>query len=135
MSDFLVNLGQAFFFVVLVMFLFAGWRIAVVVGVLVPSATLVCFALMPQFGVQLEMMSIAALIIALGLLVDNAVERLCQNMETADFRFQQQSIGLAKMVRRAARHVASRRNSALTGTTIPPPAPPPPPPPNHALDG
>lgn len=72
-SDFLVNLGQAFFFVVLVMLLFAGWRIAVVVGVLVPSATLMCFAFMPWFGVQLEMMSIAALIIALGLLVDNAV--------------------------------------------------------------
>ncbi len=72
-SDFLENLGQAFFFVVLVMFLFAGWRIAAVVGVLVPSAVLVCFALMPKFGVQLEMMSIAALIISLGLLVDNAV--------------------------------------------------------------
>ena len=72
-SDFLVNLGQAFFFVVLVMLIFAGVRISLVVGVLVPSATLFCFAAMPSVGVQLEMMSIAALIIALGLLVDNAV--------------------------------------------------------------
>ena len=72
-SSFLVNLGQAFFFVVLVMLLFAGLRIALVVGVLVPSAILLCFAAMPSAGVQLEMMSIAALIIALGLLVDNAV--------------------------------------------------------------
>lgn len=72
-SSFLVNLGQAFFFVVLVMLLFAGLRIALVVGVLVPSAILFCFAAMPSAGVQLEMMSIAALIIALGLLVDNAV--------------------------------------------------------------
>lgn len=72
-NDFIVNLGQAFFFVVVVMFLFAGWRIAMIVGVLVPSAILFCFTFMPAFGIALEMMSIAALIIALGLLVDNAV--------------------------------------------------------------
>ena len=71
--DFIVNLGQAFFFVILVMLLFAGWRLAVIVGVLVPSAVAVCFVFMPSMGVVLEMMSIAALIIALGLLVDNAV--------------------------------------------------------------
>jgi multidrug efflux pump subunit AcrB len=71
--DFLVNLGQAFIFVVIVMLLFAGWRLATIVGVLVPSAVLMCFAAMPALGVLLEMMSIAALIIALGLLVDNAV--------------------------------------------------------------
>ncbi len=72
-AAFLVNLGQAFFFVVLVMLLFAGWRLAVIVGVLVPSVCLFCFAFMPMLGVELEMMSIAALIIALGILVDNAV--------------------------------------------------------------
>ncbi len=72
-NDFVVNLGQAFFFVVVVMFLFAGLRMALIVGVLVPSAILVAFVFMPSLDVQLEMMSIAALIIALGLLVDNAV--------------------------------------------------------------
>ena len=71
--DFMINLGQAFFFVVLVMLLFAGGRIAMVVGILVPSAILMCFSMMPAAGVLLENMSIAALIIALGLLVDNAV--------------------------------------------------------------
>ncbi|MCZ6672368.1 MAG: efflux RND transporter permease subunit [Verrucomicrobia bacterium] len=71
--DFIINLGQAFTFVVVVMFLFAGLRIALIVGILVPSAILITFVFMPMFGVQLEMMSIAALIIALGLLVDNAV--------------------------------------------------------------
>ncbi len=72
-NDFVVNLGQAFFFVVVVMFLFAGLRMALIVGVLVPSAIMAAFVLMPMLDVQLEMMSIAALIIALGLLVDNAV--------------------------------------------------------------
>ncbi|MEM7014049.1 MAG: efflux RND transporter permease subunit, partial [Verrucomicrobiota bacterium] len=72
-QDFLVNLGQAFFFVIVVMWLFAGWRLAMIVGVLVPSVCLFAFAFMPSFDVELEMMSIAALIIALGILVDNAV--------------------------------------------------------------
>ncbi|MEM9478095.1 MAG: efflux RND transporter permease subunit [Verrucomicrobiota bacterium] len=72
-QDFIENLGQAFFFVIVVMLLFAGWRLAVIVGVLVPSAVALCFVFMPSLDVLLEMMSIAALIIALGLLVDNAV--------------------------------------------------------------
>lgn len=72
-NDFMVNLGQAFFFVVIVMLLFSGWRISLIVGILVPSAILMCIALMPTFDILLEMVSIAALIISLGLLVDNAV--------------------------------------------------------------
>ncbi|MEM6911917.1 MAG: efflux RND transporter permease subunit [Verrucomicrobiota bacterium] len=72
-NNFIENLGQAFFFVVLVMLLFAGWRLAVIVGALVPSVCLFALAFMPSLDVELEMMSIAALIIALGILVDNAV--------------------------------------------------------------
>lgn len=89
-SSFLVNLGQAFFFVVLVMLLFAGLRLSLVVGVLVPSAILFCFSFMPAMGVQLEMMSIAALIIALGLLVDNAVvvsEQILVRLSNGDDRY------------------------------------------------
>ena len=71
--DFLVNLAQAFTFVAVVMLIFAGWRISAIVALLVPSAVLFSFAMMPSFDIELEMMSIAALIIALGLLVDNAV--------------------------------------------------------------
>ncbi len=87
--NFIVNLGQAFFFVILVMFLFAGYRIAIIVGILVPSAVMSTFALMPTLNVQLEMMSIAALIIALGLLVDNAVvvsEQILVRLSNGDDR-------------------------------------------------
>ena len=87
-NAFIVNLVQAFVFVLVIMFLFSGMRLALLVGILVPSAVLLCFTLMPVAGVQLEMMSIAALIIALGLLVDNAVvvceqvlDRLNKGME------------------------------------------------------
>ena len=72
-NNFVSNLLQAFGFVIVIMFLFSGWRLAILVSILVPSAVLSCFTLMPAAGVELEMMSIAALIIALGILVDNAV--------------------------------------------------------------
>lgn len=72
-NAFIVNLIQAFGFVLVIMFIFSGIRLAMLVGILVPSAILLCFTFMPLVDVQLEMMSIAALIIALGILVDNAV--------------------------------------------------------------
>tara|TARA_R110002096_G_scaffold4501_47_gene21369 strand:+ start:364 stop:3414 length:3051 start_codon:yes stop_codon:yes gene_type:complete len=90
-NDFVVNLGQAFFFVVIVMLLFAGWRISIIVGILVPSAILIAFALMPSLGIALETMSIAALIIALGLLVDNAVvvsEQILVRLNAGQSRFE-----------------------------------------------
>lgn len=72
-NAFIVNLAQAFGFVLVIMFIFSGFRLALLVGILVPSAILLCFTFMPAVDVELEMMSIAALIIALGILVDNAV--------------------------------------------------------------
>lgn len=72
-SDFTVNLIEAIFFVLVVVLLFAGLRMGLIVGTLVPMAMLMCIALLPSFGVQLHSISIAALIIALGMLVDNGV--------------------------------------------------------------
>lgn len=71
--DFLVNLVQAFFFVILVMLLFAGIRVGLICGTLVPMAMLTALIFMPLFDVMLERISIAAMIIALGILVDNGV--------------------------------------------------------------
>jgi multidrug efflux pump subunit AcrB len=72
-KEFMVNLGEAFFFVVIVMLLFAGLRMGLIAGLLVPMAMLMCVTLMPAFGVKLQQVSIAALIISLGILVDNGV--------------------------------------------------------------
>jgi len=72
-NSFISNLIQAFCIVVIIMFVFSGWRLAILVSILIPSAILICFSLMPTLDVELEMMSIAALIIALGILVDNGV--------------------------------------------------------------
>nr|WP_209280114.1 efflux RND transporter permease subunit [Desulfobaculum xiamenense] len=73
LSDFGVNLLESFVFVVVVMLAFAGLRTGLVAGMLVPMAMLACLAVMPAFGVGLQRMSIASLIISLGILVDNGV--------------------------------------------------------------
>ncbi len=72
-SDFTRNLLQAFGFVILVMFLFVGWRTGATAGLLVPMAMLGAVAVMRLLGVKLQVVSIGALIISLGILVDNAV--------------------------------------------------------------
>ncbi|MDX1386638.1 MAG: efflux RND transporter permease subunit, partial [bacterium] len=72
-DDFSSNLLQAILFVLVVVLIFAGMRMGLIVGTLVPMAMLTCLAFMPLFGVSLHSISIAALIIALGMLVDNGV--------------------------------------------------------------
>lgn len=72
-SDFMVNLLESFVFVVIVILVFAGFRTGLIAGSLVPMAMLGCISLMPLFDVGLQRISIASLIISLGILVDNGV--------------------------------------------------------------
>jgi multidrug efflux pump subunit AcrB len=72
-NDFMVNLLEAFFFVVIVMLIFTGLRMGLIAGALVPMAMLMSMAFMPLFNISLQQISIAALIISLGMLVDNGV--------------------------------------------------------------
>ncbi len=69
----LVNMAQTIVVVFLVMLLFLGLKTALVVAAVVPLAISFSFALMPSFGVELQQVSIAAIIISLGILVDNGV--------------------------------------------------------------
>ncbi|BCS89788.1 efflux RND transporter permease subunit [Pseudodesulfovibrio sediminis] len=72
-NDFMINLVESFVFVVVIILLFAGLRTGFIAGSLVPMAMLGCIALMPYFDVGLQRISIASLIISLGILVDNGV--------------------------------------------------------------
>lgn len=72
-DDFMINLYMAFGFVFLVMLVFTGFRTALIAGLLVPMAMLMSIALMYPFGIVLQRVSIASLIISLGILVDNSV--------------------------------------------------------------
>lgn len=72
-NDFVSNLMQAILIVIAVMLLFLGFRTGLVVAALIPMAIVMSFMIMGFFNIGLDQMSLAALIIALGLLVDNAI--------------------------------------------------------------
>ncbi|WP_162009441.1 efflux RND transporter permease subunit [Labrenzia sp. CE80] len=72
-SNAITNMLQTFLVVLLVMFFFLGLKQALVIASIVPFAVAFSFALMPALGVELQQVSIAAIIISLGMLVDNGV--------------------------------------------------------------
>ena len=72
-DGFVVNLAQAMGIVLLVMLVSLGLRTGLLVSTLIPTAMLATLVIMQLFGVGLDQISIAALIIALGMLVDNAI--------------------------------------------------------------
>ncbi|MDJ0599913.1 MAG: efflux RND transporter permease subunit [Crocosphaera sp.] len=53
--------------------LMMGWRSALIVGIALPLSGLMVFAGMQWLGIPLHQMSITGLIVALGLLIDNAI--------------------------------------------------------------
>ncbi len=59
--------------VVLVTFVAMGWRASVVVGTALPLTIAAVLGLMSVMGIAVHQMSVTGLIIALGLLIDNAV--------------------------------------------------------------
>lgn len=67
------NLGQTLVIVTLVVVLFLGVRAGLIVGAFVPVTILLALIGMSIWGVELQRMSIAATIIALGMMVDNGI--------------------------------------------------------------
>ena len=77
----LSNVIGAVVIVVIVVYLVVGFRTAMVMAANIPVVVLAAIALVTLFGVQLEQISLASIIIALGLLVDNAVQ-VCDQSRT-----------------------------------------------------
>ncbi|MGB1543870.1 MAG: efflux RND transporter permease subunit [Spongiibacter marinus] len=69
----LLNVAETFVVVLLVVMVFLGLRTGVVIAAIVPFAVLFALMGMRVLGIALEQVSIAAVIISLGLLVDNGV--------------------------------------------------------------
>jgi multidrug efflux pump subunit AcrB len=72
-SSALSNVAQTFVVVGGLVIVFLGLRAGVVAAMIVPFAVISSFLAMRALGIALEQVSIAAIIIALGLLVDNGV--------------------------------------------------------------
>lgn len=72
-NNFTNNLMQAIAIVIVVMIGFLGIRTGLVVGSLIPATMISTFFVMQLFEITINQISLTALIISLGLLVDNAI--------------------------------------------------------------
>src|SRR6185295_9895569 len=83
-GEFTKTLMEAIAIVLAVSFLALGWRPGIVVAISIPLVLAITFVVMKFTGISLQRISLGALIIALGLLVDDAmiaVEMMISKME------------------------------------------------------
>jgi len=84
------SLTEAVLIVLAVSFLSLGWRTGTVVALSIPLVLAITFFMMKIFGIDLQRISLGALVISLGLLVDDAiiaVEMMVVKMEQGWDRF------------------------------------------------
>lgn len=108
-NSFLVNLAMSVAIVVTVLALFMGPRAAVVVGTTLLLTVVGTLLFMGIFSIEMERISLGALIIAMGMLVDNAIV-VAEGMQI--------SMGRGKTSREAAEDAASKTQVPLLGATI-----------------
>lgn len=109
-SGFTRALFEAIFIVLAISFISLGVRAGMVVAISIPLVLAITFVVMEYGGISLQRISLGALIIALGLLVDDAmiaVEMMVSRLEAGD------------TLRKAATHVyTSTAFPMLTGTLV-----------------
>ncbi len=72
-NGFLINLAEAIAIVVVVLLAFMGLRSGLIIGAILFVTVSGTFIFMNMYGITLERISLGALVIALGMLVDNAI--------------------------------------------------------------
>ena len=72
-DGFLLNLASAVGIVVLVLLFSMGWRSGTIIGIVLVVTVMGTLIFMIQMDIQLQRISLGALVIALGMLVDNAI--------------------------------------------------------------
>lgn len=92
------NIASGFILVVLVLVIFMGVRNSLFVGLAIPLSMLISFAVLNFMGVTLNMVVLFALVLAVGMLVDNAIV-IVENI------YRHRTLGLSK--KEAAREGAS----------------------------
>ena len=92
---------QGFVLVVASLFLFLGWRLALMVALGLPLALGMAFITMDYFGFTFNLISMMGLIIVLGMLVDDAIvigENIFRHLEMGKDAFEACVIGTAEVV-------------------------------------
>ena len=72
-DGFVINLVEAVIIVIVVLLIFMGLRSGLIIGFILVLTIAATFVVMDYFAITLERISLGALIIALGMLVDNAI--------------------------------------------------------------
>jgi len=72
-DGFLLSFVEALAIVIAVVALFMGWRMGLVIGLALGFTILATFILMALIGIDLQRVSLGALVVALGMMVDNAI--------------------------------------------------------------
>ncbi len=108
-NAFLVNLAMSVAIVVIVLALFMGWRASIVVGGTLLLTVVGTLFFMAIFSIEMERISLGALIIAMGMLVDNAIV-VAEGMQIA--------MAGGRKSREAATEVAGRTQIPLLGATV-----------------
>jgi HAE1 family hydrophobic/amphiphilic exporter-1 len=74
MHDVIVTLGEALVLVVLVVFIFLqSWRTTIIPTIAIPVSLIATLAVMHIFGFSLNMLSLLGMVLAIGLVVDDAI--------------------------------------------------------------
>jgi multidrug efflux pump subunit AcrB len=108
-TAFLVNLATSVAVVIAVLALFMGWRAALIVGGTLLLNVIFTFFFMNLFDIKMERISLGALIIAMGMLVDNAIV-IAEGMQV--------QMNRGRKAVDAAGEVARRTQLPLLGATV-----------------
>jgi multidrug efflux pump subunit AcrB len=83
-NHFMVEFGMAILSVIIVVMLLLPFRVAAVASVAAPISILITFGVMNLVGLELHQVTLAALIIVLGMVVDNAIVVVDNYIEKLD---------------------------------------------------
>lgn len=108
-NGFVINLAEAILIVLVVLTVAMGWRMGIVIGWALILTILGTFVVMKILGIDLQRVSLGALVVALGMMVDNAIV-------VADNYSVRLARGMKKM--EAAIESAAHPSIALLGATI-----------------
>lgn len=72
-NGFLMSFAEAVGIVIVVITLFMGWRMGLVIGMSLMFTILATFIMMAMLEIDLQRISLGALVVALGMMVDNAI--------------------------------------------------------------
>jgi len=73
LGDLMSNIAVGFIIISLVLLITLGWRSAAIVAASLPLTVLFTLAVMNAYGLPIHQMSVTGLVVALGIMVDNAI--------------------------------------------------------------